>query len=344
MNSPTVTVVVPTYNRGKMLKKCLHSIVDDILGSPDLLARLKVILVDDASTLPEAVATLAEIEAELPSSLLSVIRLQQNSGGAALPRNVAIDFLKGDYVFFVDSDDYLGTEAIRRLFKILDDHKPDYIYLNSVNDGRRSDSSDAIDCVYEERDVLEALRSLVIRRVFRTEIIKTAGLRFDEYLKSGQDILFAFQFMMNAKTFGFAGGYDYYHLVEHRGDGEDSHLSRKGNDVGFAPYVRASYFLHILQRGLVELSAADMPEDMKARIASTVLLARFLRSVPPRLHRMGNKERRVGIFRDMANVLNSPLFPVSSISLMKPEQQALAGLILERDLASFLAATLPKGR
>lgn len=348
LKNPTVTVVVPTYNRGKMLKQCVHSVVDDILGSPDLigspdlLGRLKIILVDDASTLPDAFAVLAELEAELPETLLQVVRLQKNSGGAALPRNIAIDHLQSDYVFFVDSDDYLGGEAIRRLFQILDMYQPDYLYLNSVNDGRRSDASDGIDCVYEERDLLYALRSLVIRRVFRTEIIKQTGLRFDEYLKSGQDVLFAFQFMLNAKTFGFAGGYDYYHLVEHRGGDEDPHLSRKGNDVGFAPYVRASYFLHILQRGLVELAAADLAPDLKEAIASTVLLARFLRSIPPRLHKMVNLERRAGIFREIANVLHSPLFPSDSIRLMKPDQQALAKCILDRDLESFLFETRPK--
>lgn len=342
LNSPTVTVVVPTYNRGKMLKKCIHSIVDNILDTPALLDRLQIIIVDDASTLPDAVDALTEIETELPQSLLKILRLQTNSGGAALPRNVAIDHLQSDYVFFVDSDDYLGNEAIGRLFQILDTHQPDYIYLNSVNDGKRSDASDGIDSEYEERDLLYALRSLVIRRVFRTEIIKKMGLRFDEYLKSGQDVLFAFQFMMNAKIFGFAGGYDYYHLVEHRGSDEDSHLSRKGNDLGFAPYVRASYFLHILQRCLIELAATDLPPDMKGKIASTVLLARFLRSIPPRLHRMVNLERRSGIFREAANVLHSPLFPADSIRLMKPDQQVLAGFILQRDLDSFLVKSRPK--
>ena len=210
MYKPTVTVIVPTYNRSGMLKRCVNSIVDDIRNDAALAVRVRVIVADDGSSSPDAISALAELEAEIPADLLHIIRLDENSGGAAVPRNAALDMVESDYVFFVDSDDYLGEKAIRRLLHLLEEDQPDYIYLNSVNDGNRTDRSGAITWDYERRDLLFAIRSLVVRRVFRTSVIRRLGLRFDEYLKSGEDILFTFQFLVNATDFGFAGGYDYW--------------------------------------------------------------------------------------------------------------------------------------
>lgn len=338
MYKPTVTVIVPTYNRSGMLKRCVNSIVDDIRNDAALAVRVRVIVADDGSSSPDAISALAELEAEIPADLLHIIRLDENSGGAAVPRNAALDMVESDYVFFVDSDDYLGEKAIRRLLHLLEEDQPDYIYLNSVNDGNRTDRSGAITWHYERRDLLFAIRSLVVRRVFRTSVIRRLGLRFDEYLKSGEDIPFAFRFLLNAREFGFAGGYDYYHLTEHRLEGEDGHLSRKGARHGMPPALLAAYWIHILRHGLAALSAADLAPDVKDRIASTVLLARVLPRFAVRLKRIVRPARRQRILNDLADVLASPLFPKDSVRLMTAEQQNLVGITLERDVDRFLAA------
>ena len=336
---PTVTVVIPTYNRHQLLRRCVHSVVDDIRNDPAFATRLRVIIADDGSSSTEALEVLAELENDIPSSLLRVLRLPANSGGAAVPRNAALDVLQGDYVFFVDSDDFLGRSAIRKLLTLLESHEPDYIYLNSVNVGKRTDSSGAIKVEYEERDRLHALRSLVVRRVFRMSVIRRLGLRFDEYLKSGQDVLFAFQFLLNAKVFGFAGGYEYYNLVAHKSEREEEHLSRKISDDGLSWALRASYSVHTLLRGLVELSSVSVSQDEREKIAATVLLPRTLKQFRPRLGKTVSEERRVGVFRDMVNVLQSDLFPKDALSRIDQRFEPMVQCILSNDLKGFLKIT-----
>ena len=337
MPSPSLTVIIPTYNRAQMLWRCVESVVGPAQADLSKRGRLSVVVVDDGSSSPDAIETLHKLEAVFPSEVLTVMRMEVNSGGAAAPRNAALDTVTSDYIFFVDSDDFLGAGAIDRVLKLLETHQPDYLYLNSVNEGRRTDKSNAIEVDYVERDMLQALKSLVVRRVFKVEVIRRLGLRFDEYLKSGQDVLFAFQFLLNATSFGFAGNFDYYHLVEHAAENEDGHLSRKGGDDGFDAATRAAYFSYILQKGLVELSVAAHPEALKERIAATVLLSRFLRSAPPRIMRIRNTDRQTGILRDVANTLNSPIFPEKSVSQLQPAQKDLANSLLQKDFEGFLA-------
>jgi glycosyltransferase involved in cell wall biosynthesis len=335
----TLTVVIPTFNRSSMLKRCVGSILGGVRGIDELESRVRVIVVDDASDAPDALSALEELSLSFPEPLLKVERLQQNSGGAAAPRNTALDQIKTDYVFFVDSDDYLGAEAIPRALQILDENRPDYLSLNSVNDGNRSDKSGNIKDGYVERDLRFALKSLVVRRIFRVSLIANLGLRFDDYLKSSQDVLFTFQYLLNAKTFGFAGGYDYYHLVEHTSGLEDGHLSRKAGRDGFSSSLRAGYALYILEKGLLELTAVDLSENMKAVIAAQVLVPRVFGALkfPGRLRSIDNAERQRGLFREFANILKSPLLLEESLGLLKPEHLLLVEAARSGDLNLFLA-------
>ena len=130
----------------------------------------------------------------------------------------------------------------------------------------------------------------------------------------------------------------YYHLTAHRQDGEDGHLSKKGAHDGFPPALRAAYWVHILQHGLIALSGTNLAPDKKDRIASTVLLARVLPLFTLRLKRIVRPVRRQRVFGDLADVLASPLFPKHSLGLMTVEQQELIRLILDRDIDGFLAA------
>lgn len=92
---PLVTVIVPTYNRANLLKRCLHSL------EAQSMRNFEVIVSDDGSTdrTREVVETFCD---SLPISLIS----GDNSGGPARPRNQALQRARTEYVAFLDSDDW----------------------------------------------------------------------------------------------------------------------------------------------------------------------------------------------------------------------------------------------
>ncbi|MFD0556129.1 glycosyltransferase [Stackebrandtia endophytica] len=108
MSTPIVSVIIPVYNVMPWLTECVQSALDQSLG-PEAV---EIIAVDDAST-DGGGAELERLAAEHEN--LRVIHLPVNSGGAGQPCNVGVEHAKGDYLFFLGADDYLGPEALERM-------------------------------------------------------------------------------------------------------------------------------------------------------------------------------------------------------------------------------------
>src|SRR3954454_6787412 len=105
--TPRISVVVPGYNPGDHIDDCIASLLDQSLPASEYEA----IFVDDGSTDgtgDRLVALAAEHEN------VTAIRIP-NSGWPGRPRNVGMDAARGDYVLYVDNDDWLDDEALERL-------------------------------------------------------------------------------------------------------------------------------------------------------------------------------------------------------------------------------------
>lgn len=104
-----ISIIVPVYNTSSvMLKRCVHSLVKQTMGD------IEVILIDDCSTDKRTVSTLNNlVEAD---ERIIIIRKQQNEGRDAA-RHTGIAKSSGEYITFVDSDDWLEYDAIERLYR-----------------------------------------------------------------------------------------------------------------------------------------------------------------------------------------------------------------------------------
>src|SRR3954471_10281856 len=103
-----LSVVVPVYNPGTYIEPCIRSILEQSLPVDEYEA----IFVDDGSTdeTPARLDALAEQHANFRVLPLPI------SGLPGSPRNVGIDNARGKFVYFVDNDDWLGPEALKRLY------------------------------------------------------------------------------------------------------------------------------------------------------------------------------------------------------------------------------------
>lgn len=104
LKSPLISVIIPVYNVEKYVKQCIQSIVEDAVCTT---GQVEVIIVDDGS--PDASGAIAD-EFALKYGFISVIH-KQNAGVAAA-RNTGMQMAKGDWLYFVDSDDYLAENAL----------------------------------------------------------------------------------------------------------------------------------------------------------------------------------------------------------------------------------------
>ena len=106
-----ISVIVPVYNVKDVLNRCIESIVTQTYKN------LEIILVDDGST--DGSEKLCE---EWSQKDVRIKVLHKKNGGAASARNVALDIAEGDYIGFVDSDDYIGEDMYEILLENMENN------------------------------------------------------------------------------------------------------------------------------------------------------------------------------------------------------------------------------
>ncbi len=106
MSSLKVSVIVPVYNTEKYLKECLDSLVGQTLED------IQIVIVDDGST-DSSPDIIADYKARYPKKITAI---RQENGGQGKARNVAFGYCEGEYIGFLDSDDYAKPEMFERMY------------------------------------------------------------------------------------------------------------------------------------------------------------------------------------------------------------------------------------
>ena len=188
---PLVSIVIPIYNTGAYLRRCLDSIVGQGLEGVEL------ILVDDGSV-DESPAICDEYAA----AHADIRVLHQENQGVSAARNAGLELVRGDYVWFCDSDDRLLPGALDRLRALLLDAEPDLAIFPLVQedaDERQLGVMAAPDeASYLERGPLEAGDELFLSsHVLARGLI--ADARFDPALALFEDRDFLYWVCLRTK-------------------------------------------------------------------------------------------------------------------------------------------------
>ena len=120
--SPAVSVVIPMFNAEKYLPVCLESLLIQTF------ADFEVIVVDDCS--PDQSLRVAESYLARVGGRLKIVSLPENTGSGAVPRNVGLDFARGKYVYFMDSDDLLIDVALEKLYNFAQTYRAEVVYFD----------------------------------------------------------------------------------------------------------------------------------------------------------------------------------------------------------------------
>ena len=109
-----ISVVLPIYNVEKYLRRCLDSVVNQTYKN------LEILLINDGST-----DNCLKICEEYAKSDNRVQVINKNNAGLGMARNTGIDYAKGEYICFFDSDDYIELNTIEKLYKIIVSEQPE---------------------------------------------------------------------------------------------------------------------------------------------------------------------------------------------------------------------------
>ena len=222
MDSKKLSVIIPVYNVEKWLARCLDSVLWQSWQN------MEIICVDDAS--PDESAQILETYAK-KDARITVLRHERNRG---LFRARITGMLRatGDYIAFLDSDDYVSCDWFRPLIEKLEDENADmvlgntvnadetgkktyYNYYRSFNRNRRSLSKPALEKAFFEQHGECFIWHTVWNKVYRRSLIECALPYFEkmpEPLVMGEDIAFSSVFYSLAQKLAFADNDCYFYF------------------------------------------------------------------------------------------------------------------------------------
>lgn len=166
---PLISVIVPIYNVEDYLKECIESIVNQTYKD------LEIILVDDGSV--DDSSKICDSYANIDSRIIVV---HKENEGVSVARNVGISIANGEYIQFIDSDDYVESDMIKVLYNLIIDNNSDiaicnhYVSIDDQNICEYDDSITIFDKMGAIKELMLGVRiwNYVFDKLFKKELFE----------------------------------------------------------------------------------------------------------------------------------------------------------------------------
>lgn len=226
---PKVSVIIPIYNTEKYLRKCLDSVCNQTLSD------IEIICVNDCST-DNSLEILEEYASK--DNRIKLIDFKENKG-AAVARNAGIDEAKGEYIGFVDSDDYIDSDFYEKLYNEAKLSDADVVRGNILvtdNNQKRYDFEDLFDEIQKTKVRFNGLFTCAI---YKSDFVKSNNILFLENYSYGEDRLFPFKAVILSNKFSTVRN-TYYNYFRHS---QSASASETLSDKKIIDYVNSTDML-----------------------------------------------------------------------------------------------------
>ncbi len=199
-NQALISVIIPVYNVEKYLCECIDSVLNQTYQN------FEIILVDDGST--DSSGKICDAYAN--NSKVKVIHIKNS--GLSVARNTGFDESRGEYVYFLDSDDYIVPEALKEMNETAQKNASDIVYFDAVSFADSDDFSVSQNYIRKNKysskpgfDVLKEMQdndeyhSAVQLMLFSRSFLEKFNLRFVPGIYH-EDAVFTYEAFFYAKT------------------------------------------------------------------------------------------------------------------------------------------------
>lgn len=214
-----ISIIVPVFNGQDYLHRCIESLINQTYKN------IEIILVDDGST--DNSGKICDNYA-LSDKRIRVIH--KKNSGPAVARNAGIKISKGEFIFFIDADDFIEKDTFSLLIAGYKKYKADIIIgdFRKIENGvieQRHDISFPGSKLLNKQDLVNYSRLYLKKpnkyllfafswgRLFKSSIIKENNIFFNEKLHTFEDVAFNFDYLKYAKAVFFVKKTIYNHSV-----------------------------------------------------------------------------------------------------------------------------------
>lgn len=213
-----VSVIVPVYNVEKYLAKCLETLVKQTLQD------IEIIVVNDGAT-----DRSAEIIDSFACKYPQIISLTKPNGGLSDARNYGIPYATGEYIGFVDSDDYVDIDMYEKLYAKAKEEDSDIVEcdLHHVFPDGTMDT-EVGERIQDKKQMLMMGRSVVWNKIYRREWLLNTGIVFPKGCIY-EDVEFFVKLVPHIEKYSYVDAASIYYVQ--RGDSINNKQTLKTLDI-----------------------------------------------------------------------------------------------------------------
>jgi len=226
-----ISVIVPIYNVEKYLERCLNSLINQTFKD------IEIICVDDCST-DKSLQILKKIAQN--DKRIKIIE-SKNNKGAAVTRNKGLDEIQGEYVSFVDADDYLNLDFYEKLYAKAKENDYDIVKCQRRKYELNGDISIGVISNQIRKEGMYAFTYEWQSAIYKTTIIKDNNIRFVPEIIKAQDIVFLNQIILKAKNIALINN-TYYNYCRRENSLHSKFLSEILFFITYSPSTNSTMF------------------------------------------------------------------------------------------------------
>lgn len=197
-----ISIIIPCYNAEKTIKRCLESVISQTYKN------IEIVIINDGST----DKTDSIIKKYINDNRIKYYN--RSNHGIGKTRNFGIKEATGEYITFLDSDDYLPNDAIDNLYKLAQKNKLDLVvsdyYVDNKNIKSEKIKSFPITNVKNNPNLIFDINLAPWNKLYKKELIE--NIKFEENLKY-EDAPFVIESIIKAKRIGKLDKETYYYVV-----------------------------------------------------------------------------------------------------------------------------------
>ncbi len=202
---PKVSVIVPIYNVEKYLEKCINSLLSQTLED------IQIILVNDGSK-----DNSGNIAKEYEKNNKDrVIYVEKENGGLSDARNYGLKYATGDFIAFLDSDDYIEKNAYEEMYNKAIEENADYVECDFIWEFPNKIRVDKQYPYKNKKEMLSFVRVVAWNKLIKRQLITDNNLEFPKGLRY-EDVEFTYKLIPFVNKFAYVNK-PFIHYVQREG-------------------------------------------------------------------------------------------------------------------------------
>lgn len=229
MDKIKVSVIVPVYNASKYISTSINSLINQNFKD------FEIIIINDGST---------DDSIEIANKLLSASDIEfqivnQKNKGVSNARNLGLNIAKGDYILFLDDDDYIDSNHIKYLYDKIKENNTDFAFSKflKVNSDKKILTNESQYNYLDDKNTLSTLELIkldlemkipfsFVQILYKASILKDNNILFNENYRYGEDTDFALRALYCGKDVSIVDKPTYFYLQHSESVTSNLYLNR----------------------------------------------------------------------------------------------------------------------